>query len=69
MMLKQTGLTQASSGMTVLPNSAGAIKQEPVTASEAMEDDNQSPLPHDPMLSASLTAGSHEFNIDDAMNY
>lgn len=66
MMLKQTGLTQASSGMTTLSNNSPIVKQEPITVSEAMEDD-QSPLPHDPMLSASLTS-PNDFNIDDAMN-
>lgn len=69
MMLKQTGLVQ-NAGVVASPAVTEAampvVKSEPVLT-EAMDDDIESPIANDPMLSASLTS-PQDFNIDEAMS-
>lgn len=70
-MLKTTGLVgnvAASASPAEPAPLPQMVKQEPVHGhGEAMEDDIESPIANDPMLSASLT-NAQDFNIDEAMN-
>ena len=68
MMLKTTGIV--SNDTTVVPTADNVtqpiIKREPMVP-EAMDDETDSPIAGDPMLSSSLTS-PQTFTIDEALN-
>lgn len=70
MMLKSTGIVSNNTNMmpATNPNNPShlAVKVEPVVP-EAMDDESDSPIAGDPMLSSSLTS-PQAFTIDEALN-
>lgn len=71
MMLKSTGLTNNTASVplppTHVPSLQQPVKVEPMVP-EVMDDDGDSPMAGDPMLSSSLTSPQNFAIIDEALN-